>query len=215
MPVPIAAQAAGLVGRALASTWRFVDARTGLRLASPQRLDAALYALWHEHLLPMAYLHREQGAMAMVSQHRDGEILARVLTGLGYRVARGSTSRGGSSAFRTLVRAGRSGLPVAVTPDGPRGPRRRAGPGATRVAAAAGIPVIPVAAAARRGWRLESWDRFLIPAPGTVVFVARGAPLDPTAAGARARLEAVLGALCEECETTARDARGRGSAGDG
>jgi hypothetical protein len=203
LPPTVAAPAAGLVARLLCGSWRFRDEATGRPLRGPQPLQAGLYALWHEHLLPLAYLHRGQGAVAMVSRHRDGEILARVLDRLGYEVVRGSTTRGGAAAYRALVRAGRKGRPLAVTPDGPRGPRRRADPGAVRAARAADLPIVPVAAAAERGWRLNSWDRFLVPAPGTRVWVAHGEALDAGAADALASLEKVLDALSERCRIAA------------
>lgn len=197
------ALAADLVARGLGASWRFREVGSGRALRGPQPLRPALYALWHEHILPLAYLHRGQGAVAMVSRHRDGEILAGVLAMLGYEVVRGSSTRGGAAAYRALVRAGRAGHPLAVTPDGPRGPRRRADPGAIRAAAAAGLPVVPVAAAAERGWRLRSWDRFLVPAPGSRVWVAHGEALDPCAAGALARLGESLDALAARCGSAA------------
>lgn len=195
--------AAGLVTRVLCGSWRFRDQATGRALRGPQPLQPALYAIWHEHLLPLAYLHRGQGAVAMVSLHRDGEVLARVLSRLGYEIVRGSTTRGGAAAYRALVRAGRAGRSLAVTPDGPRGPRRRADPGAVRAARAAGLPIVPVAAAAEHGWRLRSWDRFLVPAPGTRVWVAHGEALDPGEPGAPQRLEGALEELSERCRAAA------------
>lgn len=209
IPAALAAPAAWATARLLGAGWRFRDVRTAGRLVSPAPLENAVYALWHEHLLPLSVLHRGQGAVALVSRHRDGEILARVLERLGYGSARGSTTRGGAAAFRALVRAGREGRPLAVTPDGPRGPRRSAGPGAARVAAAAGLPLVPVAAAARPAWRLSTWDRFLVPAPGATVWVARGDPLDPAEPGTTGLLARALDDLSAACERAA-SARGAG-----
>jgi lysophospholipid acyltransferase (LPLAT)-like uncharacterized protein len=121
--------------------------------------------------------------VALVSRHRDGEILARVLDGLGYRTARGSSTRGGDSGLREMIRAGREGAPLAFTPDGPRGPARTCKPGVVRAAAATGMPVVPTAAAASSGRRLGSWDGFLVPAPGATVCVSRGAPIAVPASG--------------------------------
>jgi len=207
----LAAPLAWATTRFLGATWRFADARTGGPLPSPYPVKHVVYALWHEHLLPLAYLHRAQGAAALVSRHRDGEILARVLGRLGYETARGSTTRGGPSGFRELVRAGRSGRALAVTPDGPLGPRRRADSGAARAAAAAGLALVPVAAAARPAWRLATWDSFLVPAPRARVWVAHGDPLDPAGPEATRRLEEALNRLTGLCERTA----GRGGADAG
>jgi len=207
----LAAPLAWATTRVLGETWRFLDARTGGPVESPCPVRHVVYALWHEHLLPLAYLHRGQGAAALVSRHRDGEILARVLGRLGYETARGSTTRGGPSGFRELVRAGRSGRALAVTPDGPLGPRRRADRGAARAAAAAGLDLVPVAAAARPAWRLSTWDRFLVPAPGARVWVAHGELLDPSDPDATRRLEEALDRLTDACERAA----GKGGAGAG
>lgn len=151
----------------------------------PAALAPAVYVAWHEHLLPLALLHREQGVRALVSRHRDGEILARVLDRLGYRTVRGSSTRGGGPGLRRMIEAGRSGETLAFTPDGPRGPARRCKPGAVRAAAETGLPVVPLAAAATSARRLGSWDRFLVPAPAARVYVARGdgIPVPPGAAG--------------------------------
>jgi len=212
VPAAAAAPLARAAVRVLGASWRYRDADTGARLATPAPLERAVYALWHEQLLPMAYLHRGQGAAALVSRHRDGEILVRVLERLGYRTVRGSSTRGGAAGFRALVREGRRGHPLAVTPDGPLGPRRRAQPGAARAAAAAGLLLLPVAAAARPCWRLRSWDRFVVPAPGARVWVARGEPLDPRDPEATRRLEEaleVLDARCRGASETAGGARAR------
>ncbi len=202
VPVGPAALAAGLVARGLARTWSWrlrdaggeeegtdgpADAATWRGVRPPVRLEPAVYVAWHEHLLPLALLHRGQGAMALVSRHRDGEILARVLRRLGYEVARGSSSRGGGAGLQRMVRAGRAGTPLAFTPDGPRGPDRQCKPGAVRAAAETGLPVVPLAAAATASRRLGSWDRFMVPAPGAGIRVARGEALEvPPRAAAEA-----------------------------
>lgn len=176
--VDFAARAGFWALRGLASTWRFrLLSGNRARSAVPRRLSPAVYALWHEHLLPLCYFHRDHGAVTLVSRHRDGEILARVLRRLGYTPVRGSSTRGGSAGFRELLRAGVEGAPVALAPDGPLGPPRRCKPGVVRAAARTGLPLITTAAAASRSWRLRSWDRFLVPAPGATVCVSYGEPL--------------------------------------
>lgn len=188
-PPSVAAAVAGVTAAALASTWRWrrLDDNGGVRpVRPPLALEPAVYALWHEHLLPLAFAHRGSGTVALVSEHRDGEILVRVLRRLGLAAARGSSTRGGSRGLREMVRAGREGRPLAFTPDGPRGPARRCKPGVIRAAAETGLPVVPLAAAASRARRLESWDRFLVPAPFAAVCLSRGEPLTvpPEVAGA-------------------------------
>ncbi|MEO7963088.1 MAG: DUF374 domain-containing protein, partial [Gemmatimonadaceae bacterium] len=101
----------------------------------------------------------------LVSTHADGEIIARILESLGFTTVRGSSSRGGARALLELVRVLREGHDVAVTPDGPRGPRRVFAPGAAVAAMRAGAPVIGIGARTERAWRLRSWDRLMIPKP--------------------------------------------------
>ncbi len=146
--------------------------------------SACIYALWHGRLLPAMFHHRGQGVTALVSRSRDGEYIARVLEHWGYATVRGSSSRGGSTALRAIIRAARSGNAIAVTPDGPRGPRHKLKPGVLAAAQATGLPLVPVATGADRAWWFESWDRFLVPKPFSRVRIAYGEPqLVPRGAG--------------------------------
>lgn len=166
-----------------------------------------LLACWHGEMLPLLWYHRNQGIALLVSEHRDGELIARVAASLGFTAVRGSTSRGGGRALLGLVRELRDGRDVAVTPDGPRGPRGEFSPGALVAAQRAGVPVLPVVAAADRAWRLSSWDRFLIPRPFARVAIAYGQPASvggssPREAGAEvARFSELLAAAAERARS--------------
>jgi lysophospholipid acyltransferase (LPLAT)-like uncharacterized protein len=138
--------------------------------------EAVVFVTWHGRLLPLLYLYRGSGIVMLVSQHRDGEYLARIGHNLGYDVVRGSSTRGGYPALRALVRKIRDGRSLAITPDGPQGPREHFKAGALQVARITGAPVIPVMAGARRAWWVEGWDRFLVPKPFARVRVAIGEP---------------------------------------
>ncbi len=191
----------------LARSWRFRDASDPSR--PPDRaLRPAVYALWHEGLLPAAVLYAGQGAGVLTSRHRDGEIISRILIELGYLPLRGSSTRGGAEGLRAMIRAGRAGRPLAFTPDGPRGPARRSKPGVIAAATGAGLPIIPVGLAATRGRRLNSWDGFLVPAPGAVVLVSQGAPIPPGRADdpteVLRQLDAAITRELELCEARAR-----------
>lgn len=176
VPVSVASVLGGSLARALGATWSYRVVGEGA-VRAPRPLEPAIYTLWHEHLLPLSLLHRGQGAAALVSRHRDGEILSRILERTGYRPVRGSSSRGGREALEEMIRAARGGAPLAFTPDGPRGPPRRCKTGVVRAAVRTGLPIVPVGAASSRGWRLDSWDGFLVPGPGATVHVSYGAPL--------------------------------------
>jgi lysophospholipid acyltransferase (LPLAT)-like uncharacterized protein len=162
------------VVRLLASTWRirvthdeeFRDAR-----AKGQPL---IFALWHGQLLPLLWQHRNEKIAILISEHGDGEIIARIAESLGCRTVRGSTSRGAARALLGLVRVIGEGNDLAITPDGPRGPARSVAPGALVVAQRAKAPILPIAASASSAWRLKSWDGFLIPRPFARVHVSYG-----------------------------------------
>jgi len=197
--------------RVLAATWRF-------RIVGYQHLDAArtvgkpvVYAFWHGRLLPLAYLHRGEGARVLASEHKDGELLGRTIRYLGLDYVRGSSTRGGTKAILALVDAFRAGHNVALTVDGPRGPRFEVKPGVIEVAKLTGGAIVPVASASRRHRTFSSWDAFELPAPFTRVYVAYGEPLRvaPDAGrdaqeSARAVLESRLRALTEACDREVR-----------
>lgn len=144
----------------------------------PKRMPRrAVYLLWHEMLLAPTYTHARQGVAALVSNHADGELITQIVRMLGGRAVRGSTSKRGLSAMRDMMRQGRV-LHVAITPDGPRGPRRVMQPGAIYLASRAGMPLIPCGFAFRDCWRHRSWDRMAFPKPGTVATVVAGRPID-------------------------------------
>jgi lysophospholipid acyltransferase (LPLAT)-like uncharacterized protein len=184
--------------RLVALTWR-------IRVVNREPVDAlrasrspVVFAFWHGEMLPLVWQHRNEGVAVLISSHRDGEIIARIVEMFGFATIRGSTSRGGGRALLAMVRALESGRDVAITPDGPRGPARKFAPGALVAAQRANVPVVAVAAHASRAWRLNSWDRFMIPQPFARVTVAYGVPTLVESSTAREaaeegpRFEAVL-----------------------
>ncbi len=134
------------------------------------------FILWHGELLPLIWHHRQQGVFILVSEHKDGELVAQAARRLGYGLVRGSTSRGGARALLEVAKLLKQGKTVAVTPDGPRGPQHTFTAGAVVAAQRAGTPMLPIRAAADRAWRLRSWDSFLIPKPFARVSIAYSAP---------------------------------------
>lgn len=175
-----------LLVRALAATWRMrVIGDEGLR-AEREAGRAVIITLWHGQMLPLLHQHRGEGVAILISEHRDGEIIARIATALGHRTVRGSTTRGAGRALLSMVRQVESGQDIAVTPDGPRGPARSFAPGALIVAQRTGAAIIPATVVARSAWRLGSWDRFMIPRPFTRVVISYGAAAHVSAGDARA-----------------------------
>ena len=130
-----------------------------------------VFVFWHGQLLPLVHVHRREGIVVLVSEHEDGEYITRVIERSGFGTVRGSSTRGGSKGLRGLVRAARAGHDLAITPDGPRGPRGVFKPGALLAAQLTGLPVVPLAVGASRGWRFKSWDGFLVPEPLSTIVV--------------------------------------------
>ncbi len=155
---------AGLVWL-LARTWRVRYVNDAeLEEARRQHLPV-IYAIWHGQLLPALWSHRGQEISVLISEHRDGEIIARVAHFLGFRTVRGSTTRGATRALIGMVRELDAGYSLAITPDGPKGPHRTFAAGTLLVAQRAGRPILPVGIHASRAWRMKSWDRFVLPKP--------------------------------------------------
>jgi lysophospholipid acyltransferase (LPLAT)-like uncharacterized protein len=172
---------------------------------------AAVVPLWHGQLLAPTFAFRHRDYATMASRSTDGEYITHMLYRWGYRVARGSSSRGGDSALRELAQLVREGHTAALTADGPRGPRHKLKHGVLRLAAMTGAPIVPVAAAAERAWRLNSWDRFMIPQPLSRVVVLFGDPIPvrpdlgaDDLATESSRVEGVMARLEAEAEAALR-----------
>lgn len=167
----------------------------------------AIYVLWHGRLLPCSWLHRHQGLATLISRHRDGDYIAGVVERWGFHAVRGSSSRGGAAALLQMVRLLRAGVPLAVTPDGPRGPRQKMKSGPLFAAQRAGVPLVPVTAGTEQAWWIEGWDRFMVPHPFARIRLAYGEPMfvpaDADAAEVErltAELEARLNDLTEQVD---------------
>ena len=171
--------------RSLAWTWRYRirDDDDVRRLRASNR--PMIFALWHGQMLPLLYRHRGEGVTVLISEHGDGEIIARIATHFGFRTIRGSTSRGAARALLELVREIQSGNELAITPDGPRGPAKSFAPGTVIIAQRSGAPIVPAVVHVPFSWRLGSWDRFIIPKPFARITVAYGDAIEIDSANAR------------------------------
>jgi lysophospholipid acyltransferase (LPLAT)-like uncharacterized protein len=165
----------------LIGTYLFVTLRTirwevhgAVHLTPFAEGETVIAAFWHERLalMPMLWLkarelHRDEtvSIYMLVSRHRDGKLIGSILRRFGVEVLHGSSSQGGSASIRSAMTLLRSGRQVAITPDGPRGPRRVAAPGVARLAALSGAPVLPCSSQVSRRRVLRSWDRMVIPLP--------------------------------------------------
>lgn len=130
----------------------------------PDYRGAKIYVFWHENILLPLFLRGHSNIAMLLSRHADANILDRVARMMGFGVVRGSTFRGGSVALRELTERAATGN-LTITPDGPRGPRRRLAPGCVYLASTLGIPIVAMGLGFARPWRLPTWDAFAIPRP--------------------------------------------------
>lgn len=184
-----AAWAGALVVRCFGSTWRIERVGIAEYDAVLDRGERCIYAFWHSGMLPLVYTHRGRGIAVLVSRHRDGELITRIIERLGFVTGRGSSTRGGEEGLRDMLDWAERGHLLAITPDGPRGPAETVKPGLLYLASRTGFPVVPVATAGASAWRLRSWDGFRIPRPFARVVVAYGAPMAVAAGLDREGLE--------------------------
>lgn len=133
--------------------------------ADPRR-QRFIYSLWHETVLVPAgaapRLH------ILISEHADGELIAQVCRHLRIGVVRGSEKRNGARGLLRLLRKSNE-THLGMTPDGPRGPRRRVKLGLIVLASRTGLPIVPVGVGCGRALRARSWDRFALPLPWSAV----------------------------------------------
>jgi lysophospholipid acyltransferase (LPLAT)-like uncharacterized protein len=212
---PLAIGAWSLVSTACIRQWMAtLDCRVAFGDVEADPVDpgfrgAKIYVFWHENILLPLYLRGHGNISMLLSRHRDADILARVAHMMGFGTVRGSTFQGGSAALRELAARAAAGS-LTITPDGPRGPRRRLAAGCVFLASTLGIPIVAMGLGYQRPWRLATWDRFAIPRPWTR---ARGIISRPLAIPAdldrdgierhRAGVEQLLRHLSEEAEAWA------------
>ncbi|MCR0984704.1 lysophospholipid acyltransferase family protein [Roseomonas populi] len=213
------AQAIGWYLRLCQSTarWEILGAEPLREMAAEPR--GFVMAFWHEclPLMPAAWARlwatmpadvpRKPG-LVLVSRSRDGTMIAASLARFGLTVVAGSSSRGGGNAGRVLLRGVRAGNVAVVVPDGPRGPRRQVSDGAGRLAAMAGVPIVPCGAFASPARRLGSWDRMILPMPFARCVAVVGRPIDPAGMSAE-DLAAALSLSLNEAMASAEGARAR------
>jgi lysophospholipid acyltransferase (LPLAT)-like uncharacterized protein len=128
--------------------------------------EDGIYIFWHSKMLAGWYLFRNIKAASLVSQSKDGEVLAKILDKWDYKVIRGSSSRGGKESLIELISALNDGSKAVVTPDGPRGPMKEIKNGVLKLSFETGKPIIPVKITYKSKFILDkSWDKFEIPYP--------------------------------------------------
>lgn len=135
----------------------------------------AVYCFWHRCVIPATWFFRKRDIAVMTSKSYDGESIARIIERFGFRAVRGSSSRGAVRALLGMHTEIEQGRVAAFTIDGPRGPMYVAKPGPVFLAKNTRVPLVVFHIALEKAWVLNSWDKFMVPRPGSraVLYVSR------------------------------------------
>lgn len=170
-----------------------------------------LFAFWHGRLIMVPpFKPKGRGMHVLISRHNDGELIAQTVGHFGITTVRGSSSKGGSQAGREVVRLFAAGDNVSITPDGPRGPNRKAQAGIIDLSRMCNAPIVPISISTSRHKALKSWDRMQIALPFGTLAACIGEPIAPlhndspaAIEQARQHLEATLNALTARADSLA------------
>lgn len=206
---PIVPLVVPAVLRALGWTWRVEIVNEERREELLEAGEGCVAVLWHGRMAAAAPVFAGVNTVILVSMSGDGELANATLERLGYRTLRGSSSRYGVRALKTMREMLRGGGAVAITPDGPRGPMHKVNRGAAFLARDSGLPIVPFGFAAASAARLHSWDRFMVPLPFSRVQVVIGEPIRVDAGATDDDLRAVSaeigeGLIAAETEAASR-----------
>lgn len=163
--------------RFVALTSRIIWVNRSIREELETSGQGFIYSFWHGRQSFLTYLHQNARIRPLISQSRDGELIARVCRAFGMDPIRGSTSRGGTEALFEMLQAGQKNTRIGITPDGPRGPLRQVKPGALYLAQKTGLPLVPIAFGAKKAWVFKGWDEYVVPKPFNRIAMVYGEPL--------------------------------------
>ena len=171
-------------------------------------LRTFVFAVWHQNLISAILAHGDEKYTMIVSESKDGELVAVTCQKLGHEPARGSSTRGGKKALLEIVKKIKSGIPGAITVDGPKGPAHVVKPGVIEIARLAECAIVPMSTYPVHFWTLEkSWDQFRIPKPFTKIIVVIGTPTYCGEHVTREQFDQValdVASHLQQCEVTAK-----------
>jgi hypothetical protein len=196
MQIPVIAWAVYWLVRLIGPTLRveFVGKRNAVNRLETGR--ASIGAFWHRCIFPTLWYYRNHGIVVMITMNFDGLWTSRVVEKLGYRVAQGSSSRGGVNALNAMAREVEAGWDVAFTPDGPRGPSYVAKPGPVLLARRTGKPVTVFHIGLSSAYTFEkSWDRLRIPFPFSRAVLVMAPPIYVSADADNKEIERKIGEM--------------------
>lgn len=175
--------------------------------------EHVIFSFWHEYIVAVLPRWGHTPLTVLCSQHRDGEWVNQTALALRLNIVRGSTSRGGSAAIRQMKRNSKFSS-IAMTPDGPRGPRREMAMGPVYLASLLGLPLVPVGVGIGHPYRLNTWDKFAIPRPtsrvrmifGPKIYIPKRLGKDRLE-GCRQSTQRLMNSLTETAEDWAESGR--------
>jgi lysophospholipid acyltransferase (LPLAT)-like uncharacterized protein len=175
--IPVLSKACELGWRALLATWSMRDEYHPEAKALLEGPDPVIIAVYHGRMAALLDIKKKERTSVLVSNSRDGEMVARALLGLKFRVSRGSPKHGALQAAKSMLAALHSGLDVVVTVDGPGGPAMQVKPAVIRLAQTHGTPIVPIVMDGSWKIHMNSWDSFMYPHLFSRVYTIYGAPL--------------------------------------
>ena len=150
-----------------------------------KKKESFIYAFWHDQLLicPLTW-QSEFEIKVLISKHRDGDIIARLISKLGFKAIRGSThksgktkNKGGLTSARQMIKSLKNGISIGISPDGPKGPRHKVSDGILSISRLSNSSILPVGIGFKKKWVLNTWDKFIIPKPFNQITIIWGEPL--------------------------------------
>ncbi|MDL2268365.1 lysophospholipid acyltransferase family protein [Desulfosarcina sp. OttesenSCG-928-A07] len=171
-------QAGLFLVKLISATYRLRMVDTDNEKDALAEYGSVVYTSWHQRFFPgITFFASRKPIAIMISQSRDGEMIARVVDVLGWHAIRGSSTRGGKQALKEARMLARKGYRIGHIVDGPQGPFGVIKPGLLAISQFSGAPILPVITSARRYWMFNSWDRFIVPKPFSHVIIRFGAPI--------------------------------------
>jgi lysophospholipid acyltransferase (LPLAT)-like uncharacterized protein len=173
----------------LGKTMRFKEINPEIPKTYWGKRNPIIMAFWHGRLLMMPMVYKGTKASFLVSPHRDGQVIGKALERFGFHPILGSTTRRGASGFKKMVKDQKNGSDIAITPDGPKGPRYQVQIGVIELAKLTGRAVLPLTFSASKKKVFKTWDHFLLPYPFSKGVFIWGEPIYVDQNGNHAHLE--------------------------